>query len=254
MVRWRVLLLVLLVLVSCSEPAREPVVIIGHRGAPLIALENSIESFRKAREQGADGIELDVTLTADGVNVVLHDDTLDRTTTCQGLVASKTLADLGACSLQNKEPIRSLEQTLNEIGDEFSLIFVELKVFDDRVSTQVDDAVAQVLRSGKAAKVVLSSYSAEANELLAARQKEGVLSGWDSTSNEGLGLAQKTGAAWVLMPVYALQGREGDIARSASKQLVVYVVASANDFEASYDAGVRVMMTDSIPLLKALSE
>jgi len=50
--------------------------ILGHRGSPLLAPENSLESFRIALEQGADGIELDVQCTADGVLVAHHDEVL----------------------------------------------------------------------------------------------------------------------------------------------------------------------------------
>ena len=49
-------------------------VILGHRGSPNGAQENTIASFRLALDQGADGVELDVQITSDGVPVVFHDD------------------------------------------------------------------------------------------------------------------------------------------------------------------------------------
>lgn len=66
--------------------ARDKVAIIGHRGASAYAPENTMAAFRLANELGADGIELDVHLTADDRLVVIHDDVLDRTTTGHGLV------------------------------------------------------------------------------------------------------------------------------------------------------------------------
>ncbi|MBI2394505.1 MAG: hypothetical protein HYV09_33355 [Deltaproteobacteria bacterium] len=237
---------------GCAPEPREPVMVIGHRGAPLVAIENSIESFRAAKAQGADGVELDVALTADGVDVVMHDELLDRTTTCTGAVRDRTVEGLGGCRLKNGEPVRTLEAVLAEIGPEFRLIFVELKVFDGRAVAQADDVVAQVLRSGHAAKVVASSYDATANIRLAARQSEGIIAGWDATTNEALSRATEHGARWALMPFRALGGREGDLARGTGKELAVYVVASAADFAWAYDAGVRVMMTDTVPLLRAV--
>jgi glycerophosphoryl diester phosphodiesterase len=68
--------------------------ILGHRGASAYAPENTLAAFRLALEQGADGVELDVTLSADGVPVVIHDDTVDRTTDGQGHVHDLTLAQL----------------------------------------------------------------------------------------------------------------------------------------------------------------
>ena len=90
--------------------------LIGHRGAPLEALENSIASFARARDLGADGIELDVQLTADGRLVVLHDPTLERTTVCQGFVRERTLEQLRTCPLKNGEPLQTLEAVLTTIG------------------------------------------------------------------------------------------------------------------------------------------
>lgn len=239
-------------LVGCGAEPREPVMVIGHRGAPLVAIENSLESFRAAKAQGADGVELDVAFTADGVDVVMHDERLERTTTCTGAVRDRTLEDLAACRLKNGEPVRTLEAVLAEIGPEFRLIFVELKVFDGRAAAQADDVVAQVLRSGHASKIVASSYDATANIRLAARQPDGIVAGWDATTNEALSRATEHGARWALMPLRSLGGHEGDLARGTGKELAVYIVASASDFEQAYGAGVRVMMTDSVPLLRAV--
>jgi glycerophosphoryl diester phosphodiesterase len=68
----------------------------GHRGAAGRAPENTRASFRLAWELGADMVELDVRLTADGHPIVLHDATLDRTTCGTGRVAERTLAEVRA--------------------------------------------------------------------------------------------------------------------------------------------------------------
>ena len=60
---------------------------IAHRGAPRCAPENSLESFIAARDAGAKWIETDVKLTSDGIPILMHDDTLDRTTSGHGPVA-----------------------------------------------------------------------------------------------------------------------------------------------------------------------
>jgi glycerophosphoryl diester phosphodiesterase len=68
--------------------------VIGHRGAALDAPENTLESFREAHRQGARWVEFDVSLTADDQVLVMHDDTLDRTTNGKGPAAAQTMADL----------------------------------------------------------------------------------------------------------------------------------------------------------------
>jgi len=65
--------------------------IVAHRGASAHAPENTIPSFELAVRQGADAIELDVHLSADGQVAVIHDETLERTTTGSGSVASLTM-------------------------------------------------------------------------------------------------------------------------------------------------------------------
>lgn len=72
---------------------RRPLVI-GHRGAAGEAPENTLAAFELAIRQGADGIEFDVHLSADGVPVVIHDQRLDRTTSGSGRVSQSSYAAL----------------------------------------------------------------------------------------------------------------------------------------------------------------
>lgn len=76
------------------DPRARPV--IGHRGAAGLAPENTLESFREAMTLGAEVLELDVHLTADGHVVVMHDPKVDRTTDGRGPIAAMTLAQLRA--------------------------------------------------------------------------------------------------------------------------------------------------------------
>ena len=69
--------------------------IIAHRGASGSAPENTLPAFALAVQQGADAFELDVRLTADGIPVVFHDPTLDRTTDRNGPLGARSLAELG---------------------------------------------------------------------------------------------------------------------------------------------------------------
>lgn len=66
----------------------------GHRGAGAICAENTVESFLIASQGPVDGVEMDVQLSKDGVVVVLHDATLDRTTTGKGWVGQYTWEEL----------------------------------------------------------------------------------------------------------------------------------------------------------------
>ncbi len=66
---------------------KRAVIAVGHRGAAAYAPENTVASFDEAVRLGARAVEFDLRLSADGVPVVLHDDTLDRTTNGRGPVS-----------------------------------------------------------------------------------------------------------------------------------------------------------------------
>lgn len=126
--------------------------VIGHRGASADAPENSLPAFALAQEQGADGVELDVHLSADGVPVVIHDFTLERTTTGQGLVKDFSAKQLRAWG------VPALSEVFAQGGSQF-LYNVELKIYDWRESG-LEPAVARCVgEHGLEKQVLISSFS-----------------------------------------------------------------------------------------------
>src|SRR5262245_3514397 len=98
--------------------------VLGHRGAPRAAPENTLRAFQLAMELGADGVELDVQPSADGVPVVLHDDTLDRTTDGSGDVATLPWARIAEARADG-EPVPRLEQVVEWAADVGAFLNVE---------------------------------------------------------------------------------------------------------------------------------
>ncbi len=72
-------------------------IVSAHRGGAAYAPENTMTAFRNAVRLGVDDLEADTLLTADGELVLIHDDTLDRTTNCQGFVSDWAADDLRNC-------------------------------------------------------------------------------------------------------------------------------------------------------------
>jgi glycerophosphoryl diester phosphodiesterase len=99
---------------------------IGHRGAKGHAPENTLLSFKTALAFGVDGIELDVHLSADQEIVVIHDDTINRTTNQVGMVNSMTLKDLKSAKIDNHLEIPTLCEVLDLI-DKKCFVNIELK-------------------------------------------------------------------------------------------------------------------------------
>lgn len=117
-------------LLASRFPARA--LILGHRGARADAPENTVASFCLAMEMGADGVELDVFLSADGVPVVIHDQTLDRTTNGVGKVGDMSFANLQQLAIKTNasvyqdERIPSLDDVMMNLPDH-AWLNVELK-------------------------------------------------------------------------------------------------------------------------------
>jgi len=99
---------------------------IGHRGAKGYEPENTLVSFEKAIEMGADGIELDVHLSLDGHLIVIHDETIDRTTNGKGVVNQMTLQELKSFRINEKYEIPTLVEIL-DLVDQRCFINIELK-------------------------------------------------------------------------------------------------------------------------------
>ena len=125
-----------------SGKGHRPVEIIGHRGSPREARENTIAAFRRAFDAGADGIELDVHGTADGIVVVHHDAITNSRPGDSGpkvAIASSTFAELRELPI-GSERIPSLAEVFAS-SPENAVVYVEVK------AQGVEQAVVNVLRS-----------------------------------------------------------------------------------------------------------
>ncbi|KOP40137.1 glycerophosphodiester phosphodiesterase [Flavobacterium sp. WLB] len=99
---------------------------IAHRGAKAYEPENTLQAFQKALDLNSDGIELDVHLSSDGHIIVIHDETIDRTTNGKGLVNNFTLAELKSVLIDGKYQIPTLNEVF-DLVDKKCLINIELK-------------------------------------------------------------------------------------------------------------------------------
>jgi glycerophosphoryl diester phosphodiesterase len=146
--------------------------IIGHRGAPLEAPENTLASFERALELGAKAIELDVRLCADGEVVVIHDPTLDRTTSGSGPVEScplQALRSLDAGSWFSPrfggEQVPLLEEAL-ELTRDRAVLAVELKEEAAACPALAPAVVDRLRAAGRIEEVIVLSQDLDTVHLL----------------------------------------------------------------------------------------
>lgn len=119
---------------TLRRPDGQPPLVVAHRGASGLAPENTLPAFRLAIAQGAPAVECDVHLSADGVPVVIHDATLDRTTNGTGKVAElpheqlrKLDAGIRFGASYSGAWIPTLDETLALCAGK-ATVFVELKI------------------------------------------------------------------------------------------------------------------------------
>jgi glycerophosphoryl diester phosphodiesterase len=127
--------------------------VFAHRGGCALGPENTFSAFDRGIAAGADGLELDVNLSSDGVLVVHHDETLDRTTSGSGPIAARTAAELGRLDAGDGAGIPTLREVLQRYRD--VRIIVEMKLN----TAAIGQAVAREVRLAASAERVCAAGS-----------------------------------------------------------------------------------------------
>ena len=136
-----------------------------HRGASAYAPENTLPAFKLALDQGAQGIELDVQRTVDGELVVIHDETIDRTSNGFGRVVDLTLEDLRRIDFSNgfighrNVRIPTLAEVLDLIRPTGASLNLELKNAIEPYPGMELEAAAMVADAGLTERVLFSSFN-----------------------------------------------------------------------------------------------
>ena len=149
-----------------------------HRGACGYAPENTMASFRKAMEQGADGFELDVQMTKDGEVVVVHDEYLERVSDGKGFVKDYTLEQLRKMNFNRQFPEYGFQQipTLKEVLDLLKPtdlgLNIELKTNVFHYDGIIDKVFTLVEESGMKDRIIYSSFNHETCVEIRNRQKD----------------------------------------------------------------------------------
>lgn len=139
---------------------------IAHRGFCNIYPENTMLAFQKAVEAGCDGIEMDVHLTRDGEIVIIHDETLERTTNGTGMVKDYTLEQLCRFDAHGKfpgqhgfNPIPTLREYFDYIQDKDVFTNIELKNGIYVYPGLEEKCIAMIQEYGLTEKVMFSSFN-----------------------------------------------------------------------------------------------
>ncbi|MEU4147095.1 glycerophosphodiester phosphodiesterase [Streptomyces parvulus] len=127
--------------------------VIGHRGTPED--ENTLKGLRDAVGAGAGGVEFDVWWTSDGVPVLSHDATVDRTTTGHGAISDMTAAQVRLLRTKRGQPVPTLEEALRYVAEQRMTGMVE----PTPTPAQVQSLLALIRKTGTAEYVVVHSFN-----------------------------------------------------------------------------------------------
>ena len=224
----------------------------GHRGASGHAPENTLPAFRMAADMGADGVELDVQETKDGVLVVCHDETVDRTSNGAGWVKDFTFEEIrkldfsGGNAAYEGVKIPSMEEVLDLLAPAGLTINIELKtgiVFYDRI----EEKILQLVRNKNwEDRVIYSSfnhYSVRRIKELDPAAKTGLLYADGPIDMPGYG--KRIGADALHPALYNLQYPDLlEDCRRYGLAVNVWTVNSAQELLLCRDLGVNAVITN----------
>lgn len=233
--------------------------IVAHRGDSAHEAENTLEAFDAAVAAGADAVEFDVRVAADGTAIVLHDPGVERTTDGVGLVRDLTLGQIKQLRIRTRDggstEVPTLEETLGCLSGRVA-IDVEIKNlpgepgFDGERELALEATLRALDRTGFSGPVLLSSF----NPLTLARARElaptvprGLLTTEEVEASAALGYAISEGHPWIL-PFAGTVIEAGDgfaeRARAADVSVGAWITDDPAAALALWDAGVTAVATN----------
>ncbi len=254
---------------AAAPPATKAALVAAHRGGALLWPENSLLAFRNAAETlGADFLEFDVHLSKDDEVVVIHDPTLDRTTTGRGPVRERTLAELRALRLRDRIGAVT-DETVPALDDVVALamrtgrqMLLEIKVNEGgRPYPGIEEKVFAVLDRHRAtpATVVMAFERDTWRRVRALRPdaracalySRRTLEAMGSTLTLELDQARQAGVAFLGLHQGMVDAGTIALVRSRGLTLGVWTVNEAEAIRRFIDLGADVVITDRPDLAKS---
>ncbi len=141
--------------------------IVGHRGAMGLAPENTLKAFKIGCESNAQVVECDIHLSKDKQLIVIHDNTLDRTTAGKGWVKDFILAELKKLDAGNGETISTLEEIVDLVMSYNKKLIIEIKGESWEIVKETTEKLLEYLQNNKYVdKFIIHSFWHEAVKIV----------------------------------------------------------------------------------------
>lgn len=231
---------------------------IAHRGFSRVGLENSVAAFKAALELGYQYVETDINTTADGVAMVFHDATLDRTTDMQGVIAELPYSHVRQARIGGQEPIATLE--------EFVVALPEARFnVDIKDAGSVAPLIATIEKHGLHDRICVASFSDKRRRTVLAGLSRPVA----SSPGKRLLVAYFLVSRWLPASIVRILMRDVDVlqlpthykglelvtgatvrrAHSLGLKIHVWTIDDPAEMNRLFDLGVDGIMTDRADLL-----
>jgi glycerophosphoryl diester phosphodiesterase len=233
--------------------------VVAHRGASIEQPENTVEAFEAAIDAGADAVEFDVRMTADGVAVVMHDPDVSRTTDGTGSVPELTLADIRRLRIPltsgGATGVPTLEEALERLAGR-AAADIEIKNlpgepgFTSDREEAVEATLATLDQVGFTGSVIISSFNPASiahSRRIRPDVPTGLLTSHDVGADEALRRATADRHAWVLPFVaMALEADDGlaDRVHAGGALLGVWIADDPDTARRLFELGVDAVATN----------
>jgi glycerophosphoryl diester phosphodiesterase len=252
---------------SAGAQAGSATLLAAHRGGSLLWPENSLLAFRNAVALGADFIEFDVHLSKDGEVVVIHDPTLDRTTSSSGPVKDRTVAELKALRLKDRAGALTEEMvpTLDEVaavaaqGKRRMLLEIKVDPSGARYPGIEEKVLAILDRHGMAGSTVVMAFEAPTwrrvrelrPDVATCALYSARMLGRTSLAAE-LDALRSAGVRFIGVEHTAVDAAAVTQARAAGIGLGAWTVNDAAAMKRLIDAGAAILITDQPDVAKTV--
>lgn len=212
--------------------------IYAHRGASIEFPENTLAAFRRAVEVGAPGAELDVHLTADGEAVVIHDDSVDRTTNGTGKVADLTLAEIRRLDAGSGERVPTLAEVLEVVAGK---LILDIEVKESAAAAKVLEEVAKFPNL----EWLVSSFRWDSLRFVRSQNPDvelWVL--WPTATDEAIAAGREIGASLLNLEYHSVTAEVVSRVRAAGMDVAVWTVNDRDEAIRLRNLGVVAICTD----------
>lgn len=234
--------------------------LLGHGWAPQFAPNNSLSGFITAIKQWADGVELDISYTADGINIVRHgphghepSDKIENSCYGRTYIPETTYYTLRKeCTLPNGEKIMTFDEFLNLTKDFIPVYMVEIKVYNKtKAVEQFREAFKTAKKYNLLDRIIWVSYDPTVKKIITVQKN--TWKAWDMYTIDDFPSPAYSNFDFIMIGFSKLKNKQNlEKIKSTQKGIITYTPVKIEDIAFSYNLWLSGLLVDNIPIAKEI--